>query len=528
MALRKLSDLSTIRQFGRILIKGNPPPMIGRCLVATPIGSVQQARRTIHTHDLGGSRTSARASEKFNFNASEDGPRIGAVFEQTSSRSVAVELIDGRRFEFPLIWLRDNCQCRECFHPGSYSRILNWENIDVDSIRLKNCSKNSAGDTLKLLWIDDHISEFPLDWLVARNFSEDNCSDYLNEWYRPKARFWGQRDFPVVLKNFEYSDVISDDGALREWIESLIRFGIVMIKNAPLDDEVARKLANRIGFIRRTHYGDEYIIKAKEETSNVAYLAAPLQMHTDLPYYEYLPGCNLLHYIVQTESAGGQNLIVDAMYVAERLRQEHPDDFRLLSETLVNWCDVGTDEGRQFHSIYRAPVICLGRDGSIERILQSIPQRDSFFNIPMKRVEPWYRALAKFIQMIYQESVQFKTASGDILAFSNVRMLHGRKGYTDTDANTRHVVGAFMDWDEIYSRWRVLKGFQMKLQHPLAFSNRRFNSSAFTSQNCVIMLLICPCHHSKLRDCQQAIAAAMRSPTSEGGRPGGQHAGTVK
>lgn len=46
--------------------------------------------------------------------------------------------------------------------------------------------------------------------------------------------------------------------------------------------------------------------------------------------------------------------------------------------------------------------------------------------------------------------------SGDILAFSNTRLLHGRTGYEDKSGNIRHLVGVFIDWDEIYSRLRVL------------------------------------------------------------------------
>lgn len=36
-------------------------------------------------------------------------------------------------YKFPLIWLRDNCQCPECFHADSQSRVIkNWENFKFD------------------------------------------------------------------------------------------------------------------------------------------------------------------------------------------------------------------------------------------------------------------------------------------------------------------------------------------------------------------------------------------------------------
>lgn len=55
---------------------------------------------------------------------------------------------------------------------------------------------------------------------------------------------------------------------------------------------------------------------------------------------------------------------------------------------------------------------------------------------------------------------------GDILTFDNTRCLHGRTGYTDEDNNTRHLIGAYLDWDEIYSRLRVLTLAKQKSTFP--------------------------------------------------------------
>lgn len=46
------------------------------------------------------------------------------------SRIVAIEHGD-QLMKFPVTWLRDNCQCSKCFHPGSTSRILTWEDAKV-------------------------------------------------------------------------------------------------------------------------------------------------------------------------------------------------------------------------------------------------------------------------------------------------------------------------------------------------------------------------------------------------------------
>lgn len=51
--------------------------------------------------------------------------------------------------------------------------------------------------------------------------------------------------------------------------------------------------------------------------------------------------------------------------------------------------------------------------------------------------------------------------TGDILTFDNIRLLHGRDKYEDTGKIMRHVIGGYLDWDEVWSRIRVLKKAQM-------------------------------------------------------------------
>ncbi|XP_055644120.1 gamma-butyrobetaine dioxygenase-like [Toxorhynchites rutilus septentrionalis] len=462
MALR---TFRTLHKFGSSLIK------VERNFASSsaPLSYLSsQPFRALHT-ETGGKRKAASVGKPQPLPCSSVRPllirsaNLSDGDESTQPRRhLAVELTDGNRYKFPLVWLRDNCQCSECFHPGSHSRILNWESFDVDGVELVSCTVANDGSQVDIVWSDGHRSHFGCEWLLQRRFTDASGRDYLREWYRPPPQLWGREDFKNVISSFEFSDVINCDEALQSWIEALVRYGTVMIRNAPLTELECRRLAERVGFIRKTHYGEEFIVKAKEGTSNVAYLSTPLQMHTDLPYYDYKPGCNLLHCLVQSRSEGGQNLIADAFFVADMMRRDFPAEYQTLTETLINWTDIGEDAGGQFHSIYRAPVICIGRDGNLERINHSVPQRDSFFNVQLDRVEPWYRAMSRFVQLIHREAVAFKTAPGDILTFSNVRMVHGRTGYTDTDVNTRHIVGAYLDWDEIYSKLRVLKARVLK------------------------------------------------------------------
>ncbi|XP_017479380.1 PREDICTED: gamma-butyrobetaine dioxygenase-like [Rhagoletis zephyria] len=361
--------------------------------------------------------------------------------------------------KFPSVWLRDNCYCEQCFHQSSKSRRIDWDNFDTDVLAL-DVQVDSVAEQVTIQWSDKHVSTYDLHWLSEREFRDERKQTYLDEFYRPKPKHWAGKQFREITETFNFDDVMQTDDALRQWLEALAVRGVAIIECAPLEKTVVRQLADRVGFIRRTTYGEEFIVEAKPGAKNYAYLSHPLPLHTDLPYYEYKPSVNILHCLVQSKSEGGSNLLVDGFYIADRLRAEHPTDFHILTETLVDWNDIGSEDGRSFHNIWRAPVICLDSDGNYTRINHSVPQRDSHFSVPLRSVIPWYQAYAKFVRLARRDAFAFKTKPGDVLTFNNIRLLHGRTGYDDTEQNIRYIVGAYLDWDIIYSKLRVLKSTQ--------------------------------------------------------------------
>ncbi|XP_017465577.1 PREDICTED: gamma-butyrobetaine dioxygenase [Rhagoletis zephyria] len=364
----------------------------------------------------------------------------------------------GSPLKFPSVWLRDNCQCSACFHRNTKSRQANWTRTNVEArIRSINVCQQKK---VTIDWWDDHRSSFTLDWLRNRDFAPTNRKRYIEEIYRPPCQLWSKKEFPNLIRTFEFTEVIEKDEALLAWLESLAIIGFCFIKNAPHDISVARQLSEHIGFIKRTTYGEEFEVKSKENARNYAYLMAPLPLHTDLPYYEYKAGINIIHCYVQSESLGGSNIMADGFYTAERLRKEFPKFYEILVKTPVDWCDLGEDNGVAFHNIWRSPVICLDVDGCYHRINENSTKRDSHFTVPLEQVAPWYEAYDKFVELAYAEAVEFKMASGDVFVFNNRRMLHGRTAYEDTPYNKRHLIGTYVDWDIIYSKIRILRAQQ--------------------------------------------------------------------
>jgi len=277
--------------------------------------------------------------------------------EQDQSRLVQVPDPDRRDMQFPDIWLRDNCRCEECYLPQTLSRLPQlWNHLDT-SVRVLRQSVDVDQRVLCIEWSDGHISQYPFSWLRERDFSSANRQRYLLDFYRPEQKLWSGLDFEKIRQVFYYQELLDCDSALQQWLQHLAVYGVAMVKEAPLDMDVLRRLSNRVGFMRRTTYGEEFSVRAQPGGSNYAYLAAPLPLHTDMPYFEYLPGVTMLHTLEQSASPGGVNLLADAFYVAEVMRERYPEQFRVLCQTPVDWADIGSDGDLQFHNIWRAPVI---------------------------------------------------------------------------------------------------------------------------------------------------------------------------
>lgn len=366
------------------------------------------------------------------------------------------DMILVKGLQYPSVWLRDNCLCNECFNPHLNSRIIHYEKFDPF---VKPASVKVGDCILSVEWEDGHKSEYSLDWLQERNFSPENQTKWLNSVYRLPKVPWGSKKFPSILKHFNFQNILDCNNKLLEWLESIAIHGVAIVEGTPSRKDALLTLTNRISFLKKTHYGELFEVRYKPDTTNSAYLNTPLQMHTDLPYYDYKPGLNLLHCLVQTESEGGANQLTDVLHVSLQLKETEPDNYKLLSTIPVEWNDIGEDGGDIFHTIHRAPVICLDSSGNFVRVNYSQPQRDSHFSVPIDNVIPWYKAYTSFTKALYHPDnvINIKTKTGDILTFDNVRLVHARKGYEDNDYNERHIVGAYVDWDVAFSKIRVLR-----------------------------------------------------------------------
>ena len=99
--------------------------------------------------------------------------------------------------------------------------------------------------------------------------------------------------------------------------------------------------------------------------------------------------------------------------------------------------------------------------------------------MPQEEIGDAYFAIQRFGHVANSDDFQirYELHPGDLIAFDNRRVLHGRESFDSTEG-TRQLRGTYMDSDEVYSRMRVLHHSVPGLQHSLAFSVARRDSNA--------------------------------------------------
>lgn len=367
-------------------------------------------------------------------------------------RMVEVEWEDGGQSLYPFTWLRDNCQCPTCTLQSAQARQLLMSDVDVhtgvDSVEVIDDNKVSV------VWPDRHTSVFDAEWLKRRCFSPAARQALQEELFLNERYYW---DSQLRIPTADYQEVLHDDKAALAWLLALRRVGIVYLRGAPAEQGQVARLAERIGYLRMTFYGPTWQVQDKPMANNVAYTPGRLSLHTDYPALHSPPGLQVLHCINQA-AEGGESEVVDGFHMARQLQREDPEAFGTLTTLHANFNDFGADYcDFVLHSKQR--IIEVDSEGRVVKINFNNATRDSVLDLPLHQVQPFYRALRAFVDVMNRPEnvVTYKMEPGDMVMFDNSRLLHGRRSYVSRPERLRHLEGAYLDWDEVMSRLRVLR-----------------------------------------------------------------------
>jgi len=360
--------------------------------------------------------------------------------------------LSGVEEHYPWVWLRDSCQCGQCHEPVSSCRVVNLTEWDLN---IKPDSVKSVDHGVEIVWEDGHVSTFGLDWLARRSFRLESRMEFRKNVSMPQ-HLWG-RELLEDVPTADYNDVMEDDKALLEWLENLDKYGFVLVRKVPVQEGPVPALQKRVAFEKMTHYGPGYTVVVRADPVNISHTHHRIFFHTDLTYYDYMPGAVFLHCIEQHAGEGGETMLTDGFHAAALLKRDQPEMYKLLSETITSFRDVGTDY-TQFDKITQLPFLIHNARGELNRINWSHFARDTHLDVDLEKVEDLFKAMRTFDDLMNSEEnhIRLKMLPGDMVTVKNQRVLHGRSELQG-GVSGRHLQCGYMDWDEIRSAMRVTR-----------------------------------------------------------------------
>jgi gamma-butyrobetaine dioxygenase len=355
--------------------------------------------------------------------------------------AIRVAWEDGAVVDFHPLWLRSECACRECRSRVTLERTFDHFRLPLD-LAPAQVEVTTEG-ALRLVWSQGgHVSLFDPGWLWSKS-RPDGSATAPAPWRAELAR---------TLLTFEHAAIMRDERALHAWLVALRDVGLTLLRGVPRIPGEVERIARRISLPRDSNFGVIFDVVTKPDANSNAYTTIELPGHVDLPTREYQPGFQFFH-CLENHAAGGESTYVDGFALAEQLRREEPDSFRLLGETPIGFrfYDQVSDYA------WRAPVIGLGPKGDVREIRFN-PWLTEPLEVAPERFAAIYQALRRFDELTRDPRFQIRIRldAGTMSAFDNRRVLHGRAAF-DERGGRRHFQGCYVEREEVTNRIRVLE-----------------------------------------------------------------------
>jgi len=172
-----------------------------------------------------------------------------------------------------------------------------------------------------------------------------------------------------------------------------------------------------------THYAPYFKVESKFNANNVAYTGATIGLHMDLPYYEKTPSVQFLHCIEQFKGEGGENQFSDGLSVADHIRKNYPEEWRLLTSVKCCFSDLGYDDTADttFYKVYYSPTLKLNEQGSLDRVYYNNQSRSRIMTSGPDETKAYYKALKLWDDLLYSKDfiIQTKLDDGENLTFDD-------------------------------------------------------------------------------------------------------------
>jgi len=346
----------------------------------------------------------------------------------------------GLKKEIHPFWLRERVNGDNFVDKKTQQRLFDptelQKNIKIDSLSIsKDCLEIKFNDGVYTkLVIEDILKEF------------SNLNDIK---FIKKIKWDSSLN---NLDNFAFNENFFENEEMYNALINFYKYGFVIFKKVPTKNNFIVNFANSIGSIRRTNFGEFFNVKSKPNPNDLAYTSLPLAPHTDNPYRNPVPCIQILH-CIENEVSGGLSTLVDGFTVTEKLKNDFPDFYKILTEIKVRFQFI--DQSVVLEDW--AEMIQLDDLGEFKQVRFS-PRLDFVPLMDKEKLDLYYSARKKISELYNSDNfkIEFKLQPGDLLMIDNYRLLHGRTTYNTNEGN-RFLQGCYIDYDSTEGKLKHLK-----------------------------------------------------------------------
>ncbi len=343
-----------------------------------------------------------------------------------------------KKLEIHPLWLRERARLNNLHDKNTDQRLYDPSELKTN-LKIKKASISNGHLSINF---NDGIK---FDYEIKELFYELN----KNLPYE-KPILWNSKT--KSKPEASYREHMFDTINMYDLLQNFYKYGFIIIKKTPAEEDFLVKFANSIGTVRPTNFGTTFNVRSEKNYNDLAYTDQHIAAHTDNPYRKPIPCIQLLH-CIYNEVEGGFSTVVDGFAVAEYLKKKHKDLFSILSSTKVRFRFV--DENVILENWGK--IIELDENEELKQIRHS-PRLDYVSFLEKNKLEKFYKARRLFSKLCASEKfeLKFKLEKGDIMMFDNHRTLHGRTSFNKNEGK-RFLKGCYIDHDSTEGKLRFLE-----------------------------------------------------------------------
>ena len=338
-------------------------------------------------------------------------------------------------------WLRERVNGENFLDKTTQQRLFDPTTLNVE-IKIEKAQINNQ--ILEIDFNDGVNSKLDID-AIAKEFSKkDNFIHSIEKIKWDSAL--------KKIKNYDFKNELFESKEMYEILIDFYKYGFVIIKKVPTENNYLVNFANSIGSVRRTNFGEHFNVKSIPNPNDLAYTSLALAPHTDNPYRNPVPCIQILH-CIKNEVKGGYSTLVDGYAVTEILKKENPEFYNILTKVKVRFQFIDRDVVLEDWS----ELIKLDEDKKFKQVRFS-PRLDFVPMLEKKELDLYYKARKKISDLYNSEKfrIEFKLEQGDLIMMDNYRLLHGRTEFNSNEGN-RFLQGCYIDFDSTEGKLRHLK-----------------------------------------------------------------------